>query len=174
MKQCWRWFGPEDPIKLIDLHQVGVEGIVTALHDAPPGEAWTSKRILERKSVLSMAGYDWDVVESLPVSEAIKTQTGQMQKHLAAYKTSLRALAAQDIKVVCYNFMPILDWTRTELRAQQPHGGAAMLFDLVDFAVFDLHILERSAGVDDYSDAVSAAAYARFCGMSVSAKTMQF
>ena len=172
MKQCWRWFGPEDPIKLIDLQQVGVEGIVTALHDVPPGEVWTNKSILERKSVLSTAGYDWDVVESLPVSEAIKTQTGQMQNHLAAYKTSLRALAAQDIKTVCYNFMPILDWTRTELRAQQPHGGAAMLFDLIDFAVFDLHILERSAGVDDYSVAVSSAAYVRFCGMSDSAKTL--
>ena len=170
MKQCWRWFGPEDPIGLSDLHQVGVEGIVTALHNIPPGQTWDRDAIADRQSILSANGYSWDVVESLPVSEAIKTQTKLMAEHVAAYKDSLRALAAQDVKVVCYNFMPILDWTRTSLRAKQAHGGAAMLFDLVDFAVFDLHILKREAGIYDYPVNVLDAALARFSNMTDIAK----
>ncbi|MEM9579737.1 MAG: mannonate dehydratase, partial [Pseudomonadota bacterium] len=136
MKQCWRWFGPNDPIALGDLHQVGVQGIVTALHHIPPGRPWDEGSIAERQDVLRDAGYAWDVVESLPVSEAIKTQSADMRAHIDVYITSLHALAARGIEVICYNFMPILDWTRTNLRAPQPHGGAAMLFDLVDFAVF--------------------------------------
>jgi mannonate dehydratase len=171
MKQCWRWFGPSDPIGLSDLHQVGVEGIVTALHNIPPGEIWDRESIAERQSVLNANGYAWDVVESLPVSEAIKTQTKRMADHIATYKSSLYALAAQDVKVVCYNFMPILDWTRTSLHAKQAHGGAAMLFNLVDFAVFDLHILERAAGLDDYPVDVLDAAQERFSEMSDSATT---
>ena len=170
MKQCWRWFGPEDPIGLSDLHQVGVEGIVTALHNIPPGETWGRDSIAERQSILRANGYSWDIVESLPVSEAIKTQTKLMVEHVAAYKDSLRALAAQDVKVVCYNFMPILDWTRTSLRAEQAHGGAAMLFDLIDFAVFDLHILKREAGIYDYPVNVLDAALARFSNMTDIAK----
>ena len=170
MKQCWRWFGPEDPIALSDLHQVGVEGIVTALHHIPPGEAWDRNSISERQTLLKANGYAWDVVESLPVSEAIKNQTGKMQDHITAYKISLRALAAQGVEVICYNFMPILDWTRTSLRARQSHGGAAMLFDLVDFAVFDLHILMRIGASDDYSKVVLSAASARFAEMTDEAK----
>ena len=170
MKQCWRWFGPEDPIGLSDLHQVGVEGIVTALHNIPPGETWGRDAIAERKNILHANGYSWDVVESLPVSEAIKTQTKLMTEHVAAYKASLHALAAQDVKVVCYNFMPILDWTRTSLRAPQAHGGTAMLFDLVDFAVFDLHILKREAGINDYPVDVLEAAEARFFSMPDTSK----
>ena len=116
------------------------------------------EQIANRQSLLSAGGYQWDVVESLPVSEAIKTQSEQMTDHIANYKSSLQALAAADVKTVCYNFMPILDWTRTSLRALQPHGGAAMLFNLVDFAVFDLHILKRIAVSDDYSMEVRNAA----------------
>lgn len=166
MKQCWRWFGPNDPIALADLRQVGVEGIVTALHHIPPGQPWDEQGISERQSLLAADGYDWDVVESLPVSEAIKTQSADMASHLAAYKASLRALASLGIKVVCYNFMPILDWTRTALRAPQPHGGTAMLFDLTDFAVFDIHILERAGAAEDYSRTVHQAAKDRFLRMS--------
>ena len=166
MKQCWRWFGPQDPISLPELHQVGVEGIVTALHQIPPGTAWDAQSIAQRQNALREHGYDWDVVESLPVSEAIKTQTSAMQAHLDAYKSSLNALAAQGIETVCYNFMPILDWTRTTLRAPQPHGGAAMLFDLLDFAVFDVHILARADARDDYSDEQLALAEKRFRDMS--------
>ncbi|MEM7321207.1 MAG: mannonate dehydratase, partial [Pseudomonadota bacterium] len=166
MKQCWRWFGPDDPIALIDLHQVGVEGIVTALHHIPPGQPWDQHSIAERQSILKAGGYGWDVAESLPVSEAIKTQTADMADHIAAYKSSLKALAAQGIEVVCYNFMPILDWTRTALRAPQPHGGMAMLFDLTDFVVFDVHILERSGAPAEYPDSVLEDARARFTAMT--------
>ena len=166
MKQCWRWFGPGDQIPLGDLHQVGVEGIVTALHELPPGTVWSVAQISERQAVLRASDYEWDVVESLPVSEAIKTQGPQMRAHIAAYKASLEALAAANITTICYNFMPILDWTRTDLRAVQPHGGAAMRFDLIDFAVFDLHILQRAQGAESYSDTQRAAAAERFNALS--------
>ena len=167
MKQCWRWFGPHDTVALDDLPQVGVEGIVTALHHIPPGQVWSEAEIAARIHMLRQAGYGWDVVESLPVSEAIKTQSPDMATHIANYKTSLRHLAAAGIQVVCYNFMPILDWTRTNLRAAQPHGGTAMLFDLVDFALFDLHILTRPSAVDDYPTQVQKAAKERFDRMNL-------
>lgn len=170
MKQCWRWFGPDDPISLSELHQVGVQGIVSALHHIPPGQPWDRHSIATRQALLKAGGYAWDVVESLPVSEAIKTQTPDMGAHVEAYKSSLTALAGQGIEVVCYNFMPILDWTRTELRARQAHGGAAMLFDLTDFAVFDLHILVRSGAKNDYSEMVISHARTRFAQMSDEAK----
>lgn len=171
MKQCWRWFGPDDPIALTDLHQVGVQGIVTALHHLPPGVVWRQEDIAQRQSLLSKAGYQWDVVESLPVSEAIKTQGPDATAHIDAYIASLRALAARGIETVCYNFMPILDWTRTSLRAPQPHGGAAMLFDLMDFAVFDLYILRREDAPDSYPPQVLDAAQTRFDQMSGGEKT---
>jgi mannonate dehydratase len=171
MKQCWRWFGPDDPIALGDLHQVGVQGIVTALHHFPPGEVWIKDAIIERQQVLKLNGYAWDVVESLPVSEAIKTQTHDAKAHIDAYKTSLRNLASQGVETICYNFMPILDWTRTSLRATQPHGGTAMLFDLVDFAVFDLHILQRAMAPADYPETVRIEAKDRFAQMTDTAKT---
>lgn len=170
MKQCWRWFGPDDPISLPELHQVGVEGIVTALHGLQPGEIWNKSVILERQECLRANGFEWDVVESLPVSEAIKTQRPEAKSHIEAYKASLQNLAELGIETVCYNFMPILDWTRTELRAQQPHGGAAMSFDLVDFAVFDLFILKRSSAPSDYPSTVCHEAEKRFSEMSDTAK----
>jgi len=170
MKQCWRWFGPQDPIKLAELHQVGVEGIVTALHGIPPGTVWGQPDISERKNILKSEGYQWDVVESLPVSEAIKTQGPDAQTHIEAYKISLQNLAAQGIETVCYNFMPILDWTRTALRAPQSHGGAAMEFDLIDFAVFDLHILARPAASEEYPPAIRDAAFTKFNTLSEEGK----
>ena len=167
MKQCWRWFGPDDPIVLADLHQIGVQGIVTALHHIPPGEPWDEPSIADRQALLAAAGYSWDVVESLPVSEAIKTQSADMAEHLQAYKSSLRALSARGIKVVCYNFMPILDWTRTApSRPAAAREGTAMLFDLTDFAVFDIHILKRPGASEDYSSTVQQVATDRFLGMS--------
>ena len=170
MKQCWRWFGPDDPICLSDLHQIGVQGIVSALHHIPAGQPWDVTAISKRQRHLKLGGYDWDVVESLPVSEAIKTQTPDAFAHIAAYKESLRALANCGINVVCYNFMPILDWTRTNLRAPQPHGGTAMLFDLVDFAVFDLYILQRLGANDGYPKLVQTQAKNRFGKMTNAAK----
>ncbi|WP_299677976.1 mannonate dehydratase [uncultured Roseobacter sp.] len=166
MKQCWRWFGPQDTVALPDLHMVGVEGIVTALHHIAPGAVWPDPEIAKRQKTLSAAGFAWDVVESLPVSEAIKTQGAEARQHIAAYKESLEALARHGIETVCYNFMPILDWTRTTLRAPQPHGGTAMLFELLAFSVFDLHILARAGAEQDYSEAQRSAAAARFAEMS--------
>ncbi len=166
MKQCWRWFGPSDPTPLQDLHMVGVEGIVTALHDLPPGTVWSEDAIQARHDLIGAAGYTWDVVESLPVSEAIKTQGPDMAAHVEAYRQSLRALAKTGPKVICYNFMPILDWTRTDLRAPQAHGGTAMSFDLIDFATFDIHLLDRPGARDDYPEAVTAATEQRITELS--------
>jgi len=170
MKQCWRWFGPDDPISLSDLHQIGVQGIVSALHHIPAGQPWDVTAISKRQRLLKLGGYDWDVVESLPISEAIKTQRPEAFNHIAAYKESLRALANCGINVVCYNFMPILDWTRTNLRAPQPHGGTAMLFDLVDFAVFDLYILQRIGANNGYPKLVQTKAKNRFAKMTDATK----
>lgn len=170
MKQCWRWFGPHDQIALGDLHQVGVQGIVTALHHIAPGAPWSDAEIAHRQDILTTAGFAWDVVESLPVSEAIKTQGPEAAAHIDAYRSSLTALAQRGITTVCYNFMPILDWTRTALRARQPHGGTAMLFDLLDFAAFDLHILARKDARDDYTPAQRDAAQARFQKMPEAAR----
>lgn len=171
MKQTWRWYGPYDPTTLPDLHMVGVEGIVTALHDLPPGAVWTDEAIAERCEMIEAAGFTWDVAESLPVSEVIKTQGPDKGDHIAAYKESLRALARRGPKVICYNFMPILDWTRTELRKVQPHGGTAMSFDLIDFATFDVHLLDRPGAADDYPEAVIAATEARLAELDDKAKT---
>ena len=171
MKQCWRWFGPSDPIDLQDLHMVGVEGIVTALHDHPPGTAWSQSAIAERTAFIQAAGFSWDVVESLPVSEAIKSGAAEKSAHIKAYKDSLRALAVSGPKVICYNFMPILDWTRTALRAPQPHGGTAMAFDLIDFIVFDLHLLARAGAEHDYPTEALDAARQRHAKMSDAAKS---
>jgi mannonate dehydratase len=154
---------------LAALHQVGVEGIVTALHNIPPGRPWSEKDIRQRIDLLSQHGFAWDVVESLPVSETIKTQSSDMPDHLEAYKQSMQALAASGIRTICYNFMPILDWTRTNLRAPQPHGGTAMLFDLIDFGVFDIYLLKRPGATADYSQAQQDAIAARLSEMTDSA-----
>ncbi|WP_189368282.1 mannonate dehydratase [Tateyamaria omphalii] len=165
MIECWRWFGPDDPTQLSDLPQVGATGVVTALHQFAPGVEWTAQAIQDRKAMIEAAGLTWEVVESLPVSETIKTQSGDIAKHLDSYKASMTALAQAGVRTICYNFMPILDWTRTQTHAAQPHGGTAMLFDLVDFAAFDLFILKRPGAFDDYSDAVQAHATEAFAGM---------
>ena len=158
MIECWRWFGPDDPTQLAELPQVGATGVVTALHQFPPGTAWPIDAIRARAEMIGAAGLRWQVVESVPVSEAIKTQGAACKAHIESYKRTLEALAAQGVETVCYNFMPILDWTRTETHAVQPHGGTAMLFDLPTFAAFDLHILARPSAVDDYAESTRAAA----------------
>lgn len=170
MIECWRWFGPQDPTRLSDLPQVGATGVVTALHQHAPGVPWSEADIRERKALITRAGLTWEVVESLPVSEAIKTQGPEMADHLRHYISSMEALARQGVRTICYNFMPILDWTRTETHAPQPHGGTAMRFDLADFAAFDLHILKRVGATDDYSDAVQSAAVKAFADMDDDAR----
>jgi mannonate dehydratase len=163
MRQTWRWFGPADTISIAEIRQTGAAGIVSALHHIPPGAVWSEAEIARRKAEIETgSGLTWDVVESLPVSEAIKTQTGPWRDHIAAYKDSLRNLAATGPKTICYNFLPVLDWTRTALRAPLPHGGTAMRFDLTDFAMFDLHLLARPGAAEDYTDAVRAEAARRF------------
>ena len=156
MLQTWRWFGPLDPISMDDLLQVGAEGVVSALHHLPPGTVWPVAEIEKRQGEIAKrrngaaSGLRWEVVESLPVSEAIKTRSGDYRAHLEAYRQSMCNLAACGLQIVCYNFMPILDWTRTDLRAPMAHGGTAMRFDLLEFAVFDLFILRRSGAAQDY------------------------
>lgn len=171
MKQTWRWFGPDDAVTTADMLQAGVEGVVTALHHIAPGDIWSPAEIAARQAQIATrpdgtaSGLGWDVVESLPVSETIKTQGPDMAAHLDAYRTSLRHLAEAGITTICYNFMPVLDWTRTRVHAPMPHGGNAMAFDLTDFAAFDLCILVRPAAAQDYGPALIDAARARFADM---------
>jgi mannonate dehydratase len=176
MRQTWRWFGPIDKVSIADARQAGAQGIVTALHHVPPGETWTSAEIEQRKREVATTATGvasdlaWEVVESLPVSEAIKTQSGAWRAHAANYRASLENLARAGIAVVCYNFMPVLDWTRTDLAWRVAHGGTTMRFDLADFAVFDIHLLERDGGANDYSESVTAEAERRFATMSEAAR----
>ncbi len=176
MRQTWRWFGPHDTCSVEDMEQAGVQGVVTALHHVPPGAVWTPEAIAERQQAVATRGdgtpssLAWEVVESLPVSEEIKTQTGAWREHLAAYRQSLRNLAGAGIAVVCYNFMPIIDWTRTELRHRRPDGATTMRFDLTDFAIFDIHLLARNGAAEDYPEAVREATFGRFRTMPDEAK----
>lgn len=168
MKQTWRWFGPADTISIDDLLQAGVEGVVSALHHIDTGAIWSVEEIEQRQKLIetltngSPSSIKWDVVESLPVSERIKTQSDGWRDDIANYIESLNNLAACDIKTVCYNFMPVLDWTRTELRSKLPHGGTAMRFNIVEFACFDIHILQRHEARKDYTNDIVHAATEHF------------
>lgn len=172
MKQTWRWFGPEDLVSIDSAAQAGAEGIVSAIHHVPAGAVWTPGEIAQRQHEIgtladgSPSGLAWDVVESLPVSEDIKKQQGDWRDHIAAYIESLRNLAAAGLDVICYNFMPVLDWTRTDLAWRRPNGATCMRFDLTDFAAFDLHILARPGAAKDFDEALREAAAERHAGMS--------
>ena len=168
MRQTWRWFGPDDSVTLSEIRQAGAQGIVSALHAIPPGTVWPRAAIAERKALIEAAGLTWDVVESLPVSEAIRTGAPEAAAHFEAYRQSLANLAAEGIAVICYNFMPVLDWTRTDLAAPQPSGATALRFDLTDFAAFDLFVLGRAEAARDYPDTVVAAAAERASGFAAS------
>jgi mannonate dehydratase len=175
MRQTWRWFGPEDTVSLSDIRQAGAQGIVTALHQLPAGVPWSDAAIATRQHEVAHGpdgptGLTWEVVESLPVSDEIKTQTGDWRSHLDAYRASLEALARAGIETICYNFMPVLDWTRTDLHARMPHGGTAMRFDLARFAAFDLHILARPGATEDWDDAQRDAADRVFRGLDDAAR----
>ncbi|MGI3183888.1 mannonate dehydratase [Nioella aestuarii] len=172
MKETWRWFGPADEITIPEIRQTGACGIVSALHHVASGGVWTIDDIETRKAQIEGggSGLTWDVVESLPVSEAIKTQTGPVREHYETYRQSLKNLASCGIETVCYNFMPVLDWTRTELRKPLSNGGTTMDFDLVDFAVFDLHLLARDGAKQDYGEKIRLAASERLMQMDDSAR----
>jgi mannonate dehydratase len=166
MRQSWRWFGPDDPISLDDVRQAGATGVVTALYDLPPGAVWTRDRLADRRTVIEANALDWVAVESLNVSEAIKTQGPDMAEHLAAWKASLEAIAAEGPRVVCYNFMSAVDWTRTALAHPLDNGGNAMGFDLTAFAAFDIHILARPGAAEDYAPETVEAAARYFSGLT--------
>ncbi|VAW12174.1 Mannonate dehydratase [hydrothermal vent metagenome] len=167
MRQTWRWFGPRDQASVDDMIQAGVEGVVTALHHVPTGEVWTLQEIARRQADIATmkdgtpSGLKWEVAESLPVSEDIKKQKGSWREHCETYRTSLRNLATSGVKTVCYNFMPLLDWTRTELNWPVAHGGTAMRFDLIDFAMFDIHILKRAGAAEAFPEDIAEAAAKR-------------
>ena len=152
MEKTWRWFGKKDKITLPMLRQIGVEGIVTALHDVPNGEIWTVEAINDLKSYIESYGLRWSVVESLPVCEAIKYAGAEREQLIDNYKTSLANLGKCGIKTVCYNFMPVIDWIRTDLQYPWPDGTSSLYYDRIRFAYFDIRILEREGAEKDYTE----------------------
>lgn len=172
MRQTWRWFGPKDLTSIDDITQAGAVGVVSALHHVPNGVVWTPEEIAKRQREIATrrdgtpSGLTWDVVESLPVSEAVKKQKGDWRTHIENYKISMRHLSEAGIETICYNFMPVLDWTRTNLRWTVAHGGSCMRFDINDFAAFDIHILQRPGAPTDFTNAIADEAARRAAAMS--------
>lgn len=152
MSESFRWFGPNDTVTLADIKQAGAAGVYTSLHQIPYGEVWSREAIRERKGMLAEYGLSWDAVESLPVTEEIKTRTGDYKQHIENYKISLRNLGAEGIRVVIYNFMPVLDWVRTDLAYKLEDGTECLRFDIIRFAAFEVFFLKREGAQNDYTE----------------------
>lgn len=166
MKETWRWFGPRDTVSLQQIAQAGAQGIVTALHEIPTGETWPLEAILERKTLIESQGLEWSVVESVPLHNDIKTRTGDYQRYLDNYRESIRNLGAAGIADICYNFMPVVDWTRTNLDYTLPNQSRALRFEMADFAAYDIYILKRRQAEADYSEEVKQRAAERYQALS--------
>ncbi len=171
MTETFRWYGPSDVVSLQDIRQIGCEGVINALHEVAYGEVWTRAAIKERKDLIEAAGLKWSAVESVPVSEDIKTHSGDYKRHIENYKESIKNLGAENIEIVIYNFMPVLDWVRTDLNYKLENGAECLLFDPVRFAVFEIYLLKRKGAEQDYTQDQIDQAKVIFENMSETEKT---
>ncbi|MBK6740940.1 MAG: mannonate dehydratase [Haliea sp.] len=172
MQQTWRWFGPNDPVTLEKIVQAGATGVVTSLHHIPTGEPWPLAQVQQRKAEIEAYGLTWSVVESIPLHNDLKTRSGNYRQYLENYKESVRNVGAAGISVVCYNFMPVVDWTRTNLDYALPNAARALRFEMTDFAAYDVYLLQRAGAEHDYDPALLARAKVRFDAMSDSEKIL--
>ena len=172
MQETWRWFGPADTVTLQQIRQAGASGVVTALDHIDTGEVWPHEEIKARQSLLTQNGLEWSVVESLPVHQDIKLRNGRYQVYIDNYRQSLINLGKQGIKRVCYNFMPVVDWTRTNLSFELENASSALRFEMSDFVAYDIHILQRPNAASDYNDDQVGKAAEHFSGMSDEDKTL--
>ncbi len=172
MQETWRWFGPDDSVSLEQIKQAGATGVVTALDHIPTGEAWPIADIQERQALLAAHGLSWAVVESVPVHNDIKTRTGNYVQYIQNYQTSLSNLGKAGVQRVCYNFMPVVDWTRTNLNYELPNKAQALRFEMTDFVAYDVHALARPGAAQDYSEELLAKASQRYAAMSEAERTL--